>query len=202
MRTRIKVCGFTNADDLQAALDLGIDAVGLNLAKGPRKISLDQAIALRQLIPPGVSTVGLFVDADLATMRRAIDEAQLDWIQLHGNEQPDVAKELMPHCRVLRACRVQDRNSLEAAASYPCHALLLDAYVPGIEGGSGHGWNHAILENWTPPSSLDVSWWHQASHRYLDTQLTPYRGPVGHRLRQWCRIITWPQGPCFDCRDD
>ena len=151
MRTRVKVCGFTDGADLQAALALGVDAIGLNLAKGPRKISLDQAVALRQLIPPGVSAIGLFVNADLFTMRQAIDQAQLDWVQLHGDEDPAIAKELMTHCRVLRACRVKDQASLQAASSYPCHALLLDAYVPGIEGGSGHGWNHQVLAGWQPP---------------------------------------------------
>ena len=180
MRTRIKICGFTDADDLQAALSLGIDAIGLNLAKGPRKCSLEQAQVLRQLIPPPVAAVGLFVDASLATIEHALDVTQCDTIQLHGDEPPELAAALMQRCRVIKAIRVRNLAALQAANDYPCHALLLDAYVPGVSGGSGQTWDHRLLADCPPQKP-----WLLAGGLTPDNVLTALDQLAALGLRPW-----------------
>ena len=184
MRTRIKICGFTDPDDLRAALDLGIDAIGLNLAKGPRKISLTQAEDLRKLIPPGVSAVGLFVNAPLDEVIAAAQSLHLDWVQCHGDESPAYITELSQHLPVIQAIRVQDRSSLPLATQRHPQALLLDAYVPGIEGGSGHSWNHQLLADWQAPTPWLVA-----------GGITP--ATVTDMLRQLAHIQQYPWG--IDC---
>ena len=62
-RTRIKICGITNAADAAAAVAAGADAVGVVFAASPRQVTLAQAALALAAVPPAVARVGVFVDA-------------------------------------------------------------------------------------------------------------------------------------------
>jgi phosphoribosylanthranilate isomerase len=145
MSTRIKFCGFTRAQDVRSAVAAGVHALGFNLARGPRRISIDQAVELSRLVPPLVATVALFVDADEATMLDAVSRLRAAAVQLHGNEPPELAERLRRHCQVIKAFAISDRASLERIRGYPADAYLLDTAQPGLSGGTGLVWDHNLL---------------------------------------------------------
>ena len=90
MRTRVKICGLTRESDLIAAAELGVDAVGLVFyAPSARAVEIEQADRLVASLPPFVTRVGLFVDADPAYVREVLARVPLDLLQFHGDERPD-----------------------------------------------------------------------------------------------------------------
>jgi phosphoribosylanthranilate isomerase len=145
MTIRVKFCGFTRSDDVHAAVACGVHAIGFNLARGPRRIQLDQAVALARLVPPLVGVVALFADADVPAMLSAIASMRAVAIQLHGHEPPEVGERLRRHCQVIKAFAISDAESLDAVRGYPADAYLLDTAQAGQSGGSGRAWDHHLL---------------------------------------------------------
>jgi phosphoribosylanthranilate isomerase len=147
MRTRVKICGLTHPDDIRATLDAGADALGFVFAEGSkRQLSLAQAAALTQSLPPFVARVGLFVNADAATVERTAEACGLDTLQFHGDETPEFCAQFRSFARVIKALRVRDADStFKEVARYDVDAILLDAFVPGQAGGTGakFDWNIA-----------------------------------------------------------
>jgi phosphoribosylanthranilate isomerase len=131
---RIKVCGIVHPDDAQAALDAGVDLIGMNFVPGtPRCLDLRRAeqIAARAA---GVERVAVFRDASWDEIERVIRRVEVERVQLHGDEAPeDVEQVDLP---VIKAVRGADR---EAADRYPGTILLLDHPTEG--GGRGKTWN-------------------------------------------------------------
>jgi phosphoribosylanthranilate isomerase len=143
---RIKFCGLTRPEDVRAALDLGVDALGFNLAKGPRRISVERARELAALAPPFVTTVALFVDADEATILAAMAATRCQAAQLHGGEPAALAARIQARFPVVKAFAVRDRAAVEAMRGYPADAYLLDAPpAAGLTGGTGAGWDHGLI---------------------------------------------------------
>lgn len=142
---RVKLCGFTRAEDVQAAVAAGADAIGFNLSRGPRKITSEHAALLARLVPPFCTTVALFVDADLPTIVTAMQRTRCQAVQLHGQESPELAEALRARFPVIKAFRIAGLDDLDRIAGYPADAYLLDAYVPGVSGGTGAQWNHEWL---------------------------------------------------------
>jgi phosphoribosylanthranilate isomerase len=142
---KIKFCGFTRPDDVRDAVDLGVDAIGLNLARGPRRIGLDQAAALARLVPPLATAVALFVDADEDAILAALRATRCTAVQLHGHEPPELAERLRARVPVIKAFAIGDAASLAAARGYPADAYLLDTAVTGVAGGTGRRWDHRLL---------------------------------------------------------
>ncbi len=137
-RTRIKVCGMSQPDNVRAAIDCGVDAIGMILhASSPRKISLEQAQAIRQVVPAFVSLVGVFVDCDAQKINYYSEQIGLDLVQLHGNENNELGCSLQrPFIKAIRAQSVEQIN--KEVINYPnARALLLDPYVKGQHGGTG-----------------------------------------------------------------
>lgn len=143
--TRIKFCGFTRPEDVRAALDLGVDAIGLNLARGPRRIDLARAAAFARLCAPFATAVALFVDADEASILAALTATRCTAVQLHGDEPPELAERLRARVPVLKAFAIRSAEDLARARGYPADAYLLDAAVPGLAGGTGRAWDHRLL---------------------------------------------------------
>ncbi len=137
---RVKICGITSLEDAQHAVDCGADALGLVFyEKSPRCVTPARARQIVAGLPPFVTTVGLFVNEQPATITRVADECGLDVIQLHGDEAPGACR--LPPRRVIKALRVRDAASLCGAEAYPVSALLLDAWVAGAYGGTGETFN-------------------------------------------------------------
>jgi phosphoribosylanthranilate isomerase len=136
--TRVKICGITRLEDALAAARLGAHAIGLVFyERSPRHVSIAQAAQLAAALPPFVSTVGLFVDADPAFVREVLAAVPLDLLQFHGDETPEYCAQFgRPYLKAIRVRAGVDL--LQCAARYEGgRALLLDAHVEGIPGGTG-----------------------------------------------------------------
>ncbi len=144
-RTRIKFCGFTRADDVDAAVALGVDLIGLNLARGPRRIELDHAVTLARRVPPGCGVVALFVDASEGTILHAASRLRAAAVQLHGDEPPELGERLRARIPVIKAARIAVRDDLERLRGFPAEVFLLDAAVAGSHGGTGARWDLELL---------------------------------------------------------
>ncbi|MCX6544735.1 MAG: phosphoribosylanthranilate isomerase [Acidobacteria bacterium] len=136
-RTRIKICGMTNVEDAQLAVDLGADAVGFVFwPASPRYVTLEQAGLVAATLPRFVTAVGVFVNESPDRIRRVIDEVGLGAVQLHGDEP--VEQWLSMPCHTLKAVGIDDRFDTASLAAWPSTVMpLLDVADPARRGGTG-----------------------------------------------------------------
>ncbi|WP_138516690.1 phosphoribosylanthranilate isomerase [Rhodoferax bucti] len=161
-RTRIKICGLTREQDVDAAVAAGADAIGFVLyAKSPRYVTPERAATLARRLPPFVTPVLLFVNATVALTRRACELLPNAILQFHGDETPTLCMALAkaasdrPNPRAhLRAARfpldegAERLDLVQFVHDYStAQAILLDAHVDGY-GGGGKTFNWSLL----PPS--------------------------------------------------
>lgn len=149
--TRIKICGITRIEDLNAVAASGADAFGLVFYDGsPRHVSVEQARAICAAVPPFLCAVGLFVNPAEAEVRAVLERVPLDMLQFHGEEEPDFCAQFgKPY---LKAIRVRPGVDLiQCAARYAgARALLLDAYVAGTHGGTGATFDWELIPRELP----------------------------------------------------
>ena len=145
MPTQIKVCGITSLEDARAALEAGADMLGFNFYAGsPRYVSPAEARRIVERLPDGVTCVGVFVNEPTpAEVERIAREAGLGAAQLHGDETPEYCQSLRD-LTTIKALRVGADYEVESAAAYETDAILLDAYVAGERGGTGHTFDWAL----------------------------------------------------------
>ncbi|MBF7053161.1 phosphoribosylanthranilate isomerase [Halomonas sp. KAO] len=147
-RTRVKFCGMTRIEDVEAAVAAGADALGFVLWPGSRRAIDESRLGeLAARVPAFVTRVGLFVDAEPEWVARCAPH--LDLLQFHGNETPEqCAAAPLPWIKALRMR--EDLDLVAAAEAYAgARALLLDAYRPGVPGGTGETFDWSRI-----PSSL------------------------------------------------
>lgn len=144
MVVRSKICGITRVEDALLAAEAGADAIGLVFYdKSPRVVDVRRARAILAALPPFVTSVGLFVNASRCFIGEVLDAVPLDLLQFHGDETPEQCE---GHGRPwFKALRVRPGDDLrtETARFSGARAILLDAYVPGVPGGTGErfDWN-------------------------------------------------------------
>jgi phosphoribosylanthranilate isomerase len=145
-RTRTKICGITRPEDGLFAAAQGADAIGLVFyAPSPRSVTVEQAREVLAALPPFVTTVGLFVDAQEAEVRRLISALPLDLLQFHGNEEEAFCRSFgRPYFKALRMVEGLDLAA-EAARYASASALLLDSFQAGVPGGTGHAFDWARI---------------------------------------------------------
>jgi len=138
MATRIKICGITCREDAAAAVAAGADALGFVFYEpSPRYVDPARVADIISTLPPFVTSVGLFVDAPDERVEKIIEQTGLDLLQFHGAESEARCNRFnRPY---IKALRVRPGLDLEQLASeYPsARGLLLDAYRPGVPGGTG-----------------------------------------------------------------
>ena len=146
MRTRVKICGITRAEDAAAAARLGADAIGLVFyGKSPRAVGISQAQAVVRSLPPFVTIVGLFVDAAPEEIRRVLATVPLDILQFQGGEPAETCRGYgRPY---IKALHMRAGNDLAAMARpYDDAAgILVDTYVEGVPGGTGRSFDWSRL---------------------------------------------------------
>jgi phosphoribosylanthranilate isomerase len=171
LRTRVKICGLTREQDVDAAVEAGADAIGLVLySKSPRCVSAERAAQLAQRLPPFVTPVLLFVNEPADRVRAASELVPNAMLQFHGDESPEYCRQASAGGRpYMRAARIpvdeaEPFDLLKFAADYPqAQALLLDAHVEGY-GGAGRTfpWSrlppnasfHAVLSGGLTPANV------------------------------------------------
>src|ERR1700712_4552231 len=106
-RTRVKICGLTREQDVDAAVEAGADAVGLVLyAKSPRHVSAQRAGELARRLPPFVTPVLLFVNAAADEVRAAMEQVPAAMLQFHGDESPQECRDAAAGHPWMRAARI------------------------------------------------------------------------------------------------
>ena len=144
MRTRVKICGITRAQDAIKAVEFGADAIGLVFyGKSPRAISIDDARAIIQKIPPFVTVVGLFVDPSPKDVAAVLHRVSLDLLQFHGDELPSECSAYgKPYIKAIKM-REGDDIAAQVARYTSARGILLDTYDPKVPGGTGRvfDWN-------------------------------------------------------------
>ncbi|BDD87412.1 phosphoribosylanthranilate isomerase [Desulfofustis limnaeus] len=155
-RVRIKVCGITRAEDAEAAVAAGVDALGfIFVPESPRYLSPERAAAIIACLPPFVGRVGVFRDLEEAPVRDIVDRCGLTQVQLHGSEAPTYCRALLEWRRSLSVCkalRIGGDRGVPEVNGYQgvVHSILLDTYVQGTAGGTGR------VFDWTLVGSLDL----------------------------------------------
>jgi len=151
MATAVKICGITRPEDALAAARAGAHAIGLVFyAKSPRHVTPARAAEIIRVLPPFVTTVGLFVDATAEGVRAALAEAPVGLLQFHGDETPEFCRQFKrPYVKAVRVKAGVDL--LQYAQDYhDAKALLLDAYVEGLHGGSGAAFDWSLIPRGLP----------------------------------------------------
>lgn len=155
---RIKICGLTCVEDVQAAAQAGADALGLVFyAPSKRAVEMAQAVELVRAMPPFVQSVGLFVNPEAEFVREVLAAVPLDCLQFHGNEAADFCASFGR--RWIKAVPMQDLADSQAVAAY-CAAypqadgFLLDAFGEAQSGGSGEVFDWHKIPALTKPLIL------------------------------------------------
>jgi len=142
---KVKICGITNYQDAATAVDMGADILGFNFyPKSPRYIAPGKAAEIISKLPAFIDTAGVFVNESVEHIHETKNLCQLDWVQLHGDEDPEFCKEFLSvNVKIMKAIRVKNQADIERADSFFTDAILLDAFDPKKYGGTGltFDWN-------------------------------------------------------------
>lgn len=152
-RTRIKICGITRAQDAQAAIALGVDALGFVLAaKSPRRLTVEQAAKLIAPLPPFVSSVALFMNNSADEVTHLLAATRVDVLQFHGDETATFCLSFgLPYIKAVPMGGESDAVSY--MKQHPrAKAFLVDSHAPGEAGGSGLPFNWGII----PPTQVPI----------------------------------------------
>jgi len=151
----VKICGLTSVEDAIACAESGADWVGLNFhPTSPRSVDTAVAASILAALPRHVTAVGVFVDRPAAAVAEMADRLGLGVVQLHGQEPPDDVAALA-RFRVIRAFRLGTAGAWADVADFlaraeslgrPLDGVLVDAYVPGIAGGTGATIDASVLD--------------------------------------------------------
>ncbi len=144
---RVKVCGLTSVAEALECARAGVDWIGLNFhPHSSRRVELSVAAEIVEALPPSCEPVGLFVDRPPDEVGKICARLKLSIVQLHGNEPPEDLKKL-GHLRLIRAFRLGHSDGVNRMIAYlqraaelgrSPDAVLIDAYVTGQPGGTGH----------------------------------------------------------------
>lgn len=155
-RARVKICGITSVDDARTVVDAGADALGLVFyAASPRSVTMEQAREIALAAGPFTVVTGLFVNADPEFMAAVLAKVPLQLLQFHGDETPDYCESFQrPYMKAIRMR--PELDVMAAIASYPgASGILLDAYRPGVPGGTGETFDWArVPQSSTKPIIL------------------------------------------------
>lgn len=164
MDVRVKICGLSTPEDVDAAAKAGAGYVGfVFFPKSPRNVDLDTAQNLAVMTPPGVAKVALVVNADDALLDQITGHVPLDMLQLHGSESPERVAEVRARygLPVMKAVGVGDEDDLPKIGLYSQVAdqILIDAKPPknaDLPGGNGLSFDWRLIagKRWAKPWML------------------------------------------------
>lgn len=142
---KVKICGLTRSQDVDAAVEAGADAIGFVFASSPRQLSVDTAAELTAHVPAGVLRVGLFMGQSRGDIRSVLARVSLDLLQFHGPLDNAFCRSFgMPF---IKAISVASSRAVSAARRYPdATGILFDSPAPGGAGGTGKTFDWSLLD--------------------------------------------------------
>ena len=145
-RTRVKICGIKTPEIAHATACFGADAIGMVFyKKSPRAVTVEQAEEICKILPPFVSKVGLFVDAEKHEIDDILNTLDLDLLQFHGSESPDFCRGFnFPYIKVVRMQVGVDLQYFLSEYS-DARALLLDTHNLNKYGGTGKVFDWSLI---------------------------------------------------------
>ena len=150
--TNIKLCGLRRPEDIEAANALRPEYVGFVFASGSRRrVTPEQAEALKRLLNPGILAVGVFVNERPERIAELLSRGTIDLAQLHGDEDAAYLEKLrlMTKAPIIQAFRIRSEADLAAAAKHTADYVLLDAGA-----GDGKTFDWAMLKEFDRPYFL------------------------------------------------
>lgn len=141
---RVKICGITNVEDAKAVVNAGAHALGLVFYEAsPRAVDLEQARAIAFAAGPFISVTALFVNPPASLVGSVVSRVPVQLLQFHGDETAAFCETFQrPYIKAIRM-----RPDLDVAAAIAAHpnasGFLLDAYRPGVPGGTGETFDWA-----------------------------------------------------------
>ena len=145
MRIRAKICGITSVRDATVAASAGCDAIGLNFYRGsPRCIEVPVARDIVASLPPFVTPVGIFLDAEPRRIEKILDQVPLGLLQFHGDEPAAACERFgVPYTKTVSVREPVDVTSLERAYG-SAGGFLLDTFDPVARGGIGRPFDWSL----------------------------------------------------------
>ncbi len=155
--TKVKICGITDLTDARLSIEYGADMLGFNFyARSPRYISAESAGAIVSELAEEVVKVGVFVNETVDRISEFARTAKLDVVQLHGDEPPDLVKQIADSvgCGVIKAFRAGPGFDVRSIVDYGLDAVLLDGYSGSVYGGAGQTFDWQIAKRISPSLEL------------------------------------------------
>lgn len=161
---RVKICGLSTPETMEAALSAGADMVGLVFfERSPRNVSFEQAKTLADQARGRAKIVALVVDAEDSRLRSIAQHVKPDFIQAHGDETPERVKDItrLTGIAVIKAIKVKEASDIQSAKSFAEVAamILYDAKAPetlvgALPGGNGLSFDWALLKGANQPAFM------------------------------------------------
>jgi len=134
---QVKICGINNKEDALYAAACGAAALGfIFYPPSPRNINPEDARKIISVLPDELVKVGVFVNENVAEIKRVMEYCGFDMIQLHGDESPEYCRDF-PASRIIKAVELKNNDDLNHALNYAVAALLMDSHHAGLYGGTG-----------------------------------------------------------------
>jgi len=150
------ICGLTFVADAVMSVDAGASAIGLNFVpSSPRRESVGDAREISRAVRGRTLVVGVVADLGVGEMKALLKEAELECLQLHGEETAGVVAAMQPHA--YKAMRVGSAEDVEDARRYPGAYLLVDARVDGALGGTGKTFDWALVRELATKRKLTLA---------------------------------------------
>ena len=151
-QTRIKICGLTRLEDIDAVNEQKPEYVGFVFAKSRRQITKEHAVTLRRYLDPEIRAVGVFVDELPAIVAGYLEEGVIDLAQLHGRESEEYIRSLRFRTggELIKAFSVKSKEDIEKAAKSSADYILLDHG----KGGTGEAFDWSLIKQIERPYFL------------------------------------------------
>lgn len=167
-----KICGVTRPHDAALAAQTGVDAIGLNFSPvSPRRINSQQALTILRAVPAHTPFVGVFTQTSEQAIIALAHQLALHSVQLHGGESVEYAQHVIAAgIRVTKAFPLATSQDVDTMAEWlarahqrgvQLHAVLLDARVPGLAGGTGQTIHTKVLDVLASLQSSQPPWINQ-----------------------------------------
>lgn len=146
---KIKMCGLKRKEDIEYANVCRPDYVGFVFANSKRQVSANEVASLCEHLNPTIKKVGVFVNESLDSIKEIIEESGIDVIQLHGDESKEYVEQLgkVTDKEVWKAVRIQSKEDVAIAITYPVDKLLFDSFSRDGYGGTGKKLDLTLLED-------------------------------------------------------